>query len=65
MIAALIPQNFKVKHEHNLSSLFDAQLQQRLIEAQNELAAVGWMIDVEATEVKAAVSEIGCSWKTE
>jgi hypothetical protein len=35
--AMLIPQHFKVEHEHKLSMLSDAELRQRLLEAQEEL----------------------------
>ena len=39
--AHLIPQHFKVEHEHKLSMLSDAELQQKLIEAKEELVARG------------------------
>jgi hypothetical protein len=49
--ASLIPQHFKLEHEHKLKGLSDAELQQRLLEAEEELAKAGVTIDLEAKEV--------------
>ena len=42
--------------EHKLSGLSDAELQQRLLEAEEELAKAGITIDLEAKEVVALPS---------
>jgi hypothetical protein len=54
--ASLIPQHFKFEHEHKLAGLSDEELQQRLIEAEEELARAGLTIDLKAKEVVALPS---------
>jgi hypothetical protein len=48
---SLIPQHFKLEHEHKLVGLSDDALQRRMLEAQEELARLGMTIDLEANEV--------------
>ena len=50
------PQHFRIEHEHKLSGLSDAELQQRLLEAEEELAKAGITIDLKAKEVVALPS---------
>jgi uncharacterized protein DUF5681 len=57
--AHLIPQHFKVEHEHKLSMLSDAELRQNLLEAQEELKRAGITIDIEAEEVAALPAPAG------
>ncbi len=54
--ASLIPQHFKVEHQHKLAGLSDEELQQKLIEAEEELAKAGLTIDLKAKEVVALPS---------
>ena len=56
VMAHLIPQHFKVEHEHKLTGLTDAELQARLLEAQEEIRKAGLTIDLEAKEVVALPS---------
>ena len=52
--AALIPQHFKVEHEHTLAGLSVAELREKLVEARQRLIASGVelpVIDGEVVEV--------------
>ena len=54
MVAAhLLPQHFKLEHEHKLTRLSDEELKQKVLEALEELARAGITIGLDATEIAA------------